>query len=161
MAHTETKRENTASPWGVFRLMVKQGGLPAPDERSNEEWFDHVRAGELFNHLVENARMSNYFQRALAGAVETRDADALVTGERLYDFDYIVPGDEPEEEADRLAYWLLFSSMKAREGTIAELRRAVQRHQSQRLRRMIAAEGNNEEQGHAGRRQGSVAVASQ
>ena len=161
MANAGTKGEKTRSPAEILRLIVTPGGLPAPDERADEVWYDHVRAGEFFNCVVANARMSSYFERAVSGVVGALGASSQPADEGVYDLDYIVPGDEPEAEADRFAYWLLFQSMKAREETVAELRRAVRRYQSNSFRPVIAGKGTNEEQGHVERRQGSVAIVSQ
>ena len=122
---------------------------------------DHGIVGELFNCVVANARMSSYFERAVSGVVGALDASSQPAEEGVCDLDYIVPGDEPAAEADRLAYWLLFQSMKAREETVAALRRAVRRYQSNSVRPVIACKGTNEEAGHVERGQGSVAVVAQ
>ena len=151
MAKHATKRENIAWPAEILSLLVKLGGLPAQNEREDEAWFDHVRAGEFFNRAVANARLASYFESAVSDVFPATRTFALRANETVYDLDYIVPGDVPEAEADRLAYWLLFQSMKAQDETVEEVRRAVRRFESNSWRHVIADQNNEKEPSHVER----------
>lgn len=139
-------------------MIFKLGGIPAPDY-DDAVWLDHVRAGELFNHAVTNARLTSYFDNA-TGVLSTRCPGSLYSDDG-YGLDYIVPGDEPDTEADRIAYCVLFHAMKARDSVIEELRDAMRRLASSSAHHELADQSTKEGQNHVEGRQRPRTVAAE
>lgn len=163
MTKDTTKRANFARLADFLDSIVKLGRPPAPDGREVEVWLDHVRAGELFNQVVAKARLASYFESAVRDVLSTPTGSiAMCTGEGEYSLDYIVPGEEPEAKTDRLAYWWLFQTMKTRDKTIEELRRALRQLESSSWRPGVIADQNSEkEPNHVEQQREPTIVASQ
>ena len=164
MTERATKRGAVVWPIEAPKLSFGLGGLPDFGEPDDEVWLDQIRASEIFNHAVANARLNSYFESAVSGVLMGHGSFALNSGE-AYDFGYILPGDEPEEEADQLAYRYVYSTMKARDELIDDLRRVIQRFVSVHARQALADEGTEETQHvqggrHTGPERGSSTVTS-
>lgn len=72
-----------------------------PSEQDIDSWFEHLKAGETFNNAIANARISSYFNEAIAELGFESDLHAFGIG---HNYNYIVPGWVPVEEADRIVY---------------------------------------------------------
>ena len=82
------------------------GGSPLTD---HEDWMFHVRAGELYNRRVAGMNMRRYFTLAEQDVLGHEQAYA----EGLGQLDYVVPGDEPDDDLDLAAYRTVFELVKA------------------------------------------------
>lgn len=89
---------------------------------SSEDRLRHIEAGRLFNRAVMRGNLNGYFDRALAKLnLPTR---RRCLSEPL-DFQYIVPGEVPENDKDRVLYKLILERMEQTE--IARRERAKER----------------------------------
>ena len=104
----------------IPKFIIGLGGLPSP-EYDDDTWFYHVKTGEIFNQAVTNARMTAYFRNAIGTFIQPSTINPYIGGG--CDFDYVVPGQLPENDADKATYDFLFRKIKSRDQTIRRLRR--------------------------------------
>ena len=131
-----------ASFWrdAMPKLKLGWASLPVLTDHDDQAWLDHVRVGELFNRAVANAHLSAYYNSAIRalGQEWARPGHGLLDRGSEYDIDYVLPGDVPDSEADRIAYWWLFQAVKAEDDLVDEVSRALERLAPRSAKRDLA-----------------------
>ena len=84
-------------------------GLRSYPPMDHEEWLSHVRAGEVYNGKVASTNMRRYFSPAEQDIL----GHEYRPNEDLGQLNYIVPGDEPYDVAERAAYRIALDMVKA------------------------------------------------